>query len=296
MSAELVLGADTLCWHGRLEAGEISLDEVLREAVGAGASFLQVNLHHLRGLDDTAAAAFAARAADEGVELLASGDFVGSATNGDRLEEGRGRVERWVERAEILGSAVLRLASGFYRAELAGRPDLIAAEIDHVTAVLEGTIDHAERAGIVLLLENHSDFTCSEYEQILHRVGRERTGVFLDLINAVSSFENPLETVERLAPLAHAGHVKDYALASDYAEDRYHRYGFTVRWCYPGEGVADLPALLAAVLGRVDGAFFLSVEGLDNRRGVADQSERLSASIRRIREIVAQGDVVGERR
>ena len=44
----LVLGADTLCWHARLEAGEIDLDGVLAEAREGGAAFVQLNLHHAR--------------------------------------------------------------------------------------------------------------------------------------------------------------------------------------------------------------------------------------------------------
>ena len=72
----LVLGADTLCWHARLEAGEIELDGVVAEARRAGAEFVQLNLHHARALDDRALADLARRAEGEGLRLLASGDFL----------------------------------------------------------------------------------------------------------------------------------------------------------------------------------------------------------------------------
>jgi sugar phosphate isomerase/epimerase len=260
------LGADTLCWHARLEAGELTLDDVLGEAVQAGAEFVQLNLHHARALADRELAALDRRAEDEGLRLLASGDFLGGA-------EARDRVARWIERAAIVRSPLLRVASGFYRADLAGRSDLIAAEADHVVAVLGASVEAATEAGVRLLLENHSDFTVAEYRDIVDRVD---VGVFLDLINPVSSLEDPRRVVEALAPLAPAGHVKDYALASDFVEDGYHRRGFAVRWCYPGEGVADLPPLLDAL----GDDFMLSVEGLDNRAGVADQVDRLRASLR----------------
>jgi sugar phosphate isomerase/epimerase len=265
----VVLGADTLCWHARLEAGEITLDGAIEEAREAGAEFVQVNLHHARGLDD---AALSRMAQGAGMRLLASGDFLAGKAAGER-------VARWIERAALIGSPVLRVASGFYRADLAGRPDLIAAEADRVVAVLEASVDAAARAGVRLLLENHSDFTAAEYLEIVERVD---VGVFLDVINPVSSLEAPESVVRRLAPLAPAGHVKDYVLASDFVADGYHRRGFTVRWCYPGEGVADLPALLGELPDR---EFLLSVEGLDNRAGVADQVDRLRASLRLLREI-----------
>jgi sugar phosphate isomerase/epimerase len=271
---QLVLGADTLCWHGRLEAGEIDLDGVLAEAREAGAAFVQLNLHHARALDDGALAEYARRAEGEGLRLLASGDFL----QGDDARE---RVARWAHRAAVIGSPILRVASGFYRADLAGRPDLIAAQADHVVAVLGDSLD----SGVRLLLENHSDFTADEYVEIVERIGD--VGVFLDMINPVSSFEDPAPVIERLAPLAPAGHIKDYELASDFIPDGYHRRGWALRWRYPGEGVADLKSLLSVLLGAAGGEFLLSVEGLDNEAGVADQVVRLRASLDAVRMLIA---------
>jgi sugar phosphate isomerase/epimerase len=173
----------------------------------------------------------------------------------------------------VIGSPILRVASGFYRADLAGRPDLIAAQADHVVAVLGASLD----LGVRVLLENHSDFTAAEYVEIVERIGD--VGVFLDMINPVSSFEDPAPVIERLAPLAPAGHVKDYELVSDFVEDGYHRRGWDLRWRYPGEGVADLRTLLGVLLGAAEGEFLLSVEGLDNRAGLADQVDRLRKSL-----------------
>jgi sugar phosphate isomerase/epimerase len=283
----LALGADTLCWHARLEAGEITLDELLGEACQAGATFMQLNLHHARALDDGALAEYARRAEGEGLRVMASGDFVGSAAKGASVEEGSDRVAGWIHRATIVGSPILRVASGFYRAELAGQPELIAAEADHVVAVLGASLDAAGEAGVRLLLENHSDFSTDEYLDIVERLGRDRVGVFLDVINPISSLEQPEPVVRRLAPLAPAGHVKDYALDSDFVADGYHRRGFAVRWGYPGEGVADLRSLLDAIVAAGDGEFMLSVEGLDNQAGVADQVDRLSKSLRLVEELTA---------
>jgi sugar phosphate isomerase/epimerase len=285
--AELVLGADSLCWHTRLEAGELVLGDVLEEGKAAGAEFVQLNLHHARALGDAGLADVARRAEDLGLPLLASGDFVGSATKGATVEEGTARVARWIDQAAAIASPILRVASGFYRAELAGRPDLIAQEREHVTGVLQASVDRAEAAGVRVLLENHSDFSSAEYVQIVEALDH-RVGVFLDVINPISSLEDPLPVVERLAPLAPAGHVKDYEFESHFVPDRYHRRGFQVHYRYPGEGVAALPALLAALDGRVRGEFHLSVEGLDNQAGVADQHERLSASLRHLRGLIEQ--------
>jgi sugar phosphate isomerase/epimerase len=282
------LGVDTLCWHLRLEARNISPAEVLEEAAEVGAEGIQVNLHHVRelGLEELEALAEHGRAL--GLALLASGDFLGRGREGDEPKVGIGRIEAWLERARALGSPLLRVVSGFYRAELAGRPEQIEAERRYVCAVLRGAVTAAEDANVMLLLENHSDFTVSEYEAIVAEVGSEQVGVFLDLINPVAALEDPMVVVERLAPLAHAGHVKDYVFRSIPTDDGYHRRGFEVLYRYPGEGVADLSALLRALrIGVGERTFFLTVEGLDNRAEVDDQRTRLGPSLARLRELAA---------
>ena len=282
------LGVDTLCWHLRLERGGLSVEEVLDEAAALGAECVQLNLHHVRARDLDALQALAERARALGLRLLASGDFLGKARNGDEPGVGAGRVAGWLERAVALESPILRVVSGFYRAELGGRPELIEAERRYVTAVLSESVRAAETVGVALLLENHSDFSGAEFRTIIEEVGSDAVGVFLDLVNPVAALDDPVPVVEELAPLARAGHVKDYLFRSIPTDDGYHRRGFEVLYRYPGEGVADLAALTAALrrgLGRRD--FFLTVEGLDNRADVADQRERLSPSLALLRSLVA---------
>jgi sugar phosphate isomerase/epimerase len=284
------LGVDTLCWHLRLESGRVSVEDVLEEAVDVGASCVQLNLHHLRRRELGALAALADRAGELGLELLASGDFLGRGREGDEPSVGSERIAGWLERAGALGSPLLRVCSGFYRADLADRPELIDAERRYVAAVLHDAAPAAEAAGVRLLLENHSDFTVTEYEAIVAEASNGGTGVgvFLDLVNPVAALENPAAVVERLAPLAHAGHVKDYVFRSLPTDDGYHRRGFEVLYRYPGEGVADLPGLLATLRSGIDERdFYLTVEGLDNRADVADQRERLRPSLALLRRLLA---------
>jgi sugar phosphate isomerase/epimerase len=282
----LRLGADTLCWHLRIEHAGLPVERAFEEALEAGAEYVQLNLHHVRALDGEGLQRLAERARTLGLELLASGDFVGSATHGATVEDGAQRVRGWLDGAQAIGSPVLRLASGFYRAELAGRPDLIEAERRHVAAVLRATAPLARERGIALLLENHSDFTSAEYRALLADAGDPDVGIFIDLVNPISALEDPLPVVTALAPLARAGHVKDYRLASAWVRGRYHRRGFDVRWCYPGEGALDLRGVLGALLrAHPDTPFPLSVEGLDNRADVADQVVRLRASFERLRDL-----------
>lgn len=279
------LGVDTLCWHLRLENGAVTLEDVLEQAAGLDTAFVQVNLHHVRVRDVDELRLLRSRAETLGLELLASGDFLGEGRNGDPPDVGVARVHAWLERAVALGSPVLRVVSGFYRADLMGKPELVEAERRYVVAVLRGALPAADAAGITLLLENHSDFTVDEYRSLVSEAGGS-TRVFLDVINPIAALDDPVLVVQALAPLARAGHVKDYVFESIPTDDGYHRRGFAVRYRYPGEGVADLQTLLAALADGVgERDFHLSVEGLDNHADVDDQRERLRPALALLRSL-----------
>jgi sugar phosphate isomerase/epimerase len=283
------LGVDTLCWHMRLEAGAITVERVLDHAASLGAGVVAVNLHHVRDRSSAQLVELASRATSSEIRLLASGDFVGSPRHGDEPSVGVERIERWLEGAVALGSPTLRLASGFYRADLAGQPELIEREREYVTEVLRLASSDASAAGVRLILENHSDFTIDEYERIVHEVGEDKVGVFLDLINPIMTFDDPFRAIATLAPLARSGHIRDYELLSVQQPDGYHRRGFDVRYRYPGEGAAPIRALIAALEATVgDRPYDLLVEGLDSQADVDDQIQRLTPAMLYVRSLLQE--------
>jgi sugar phosphate isomerase/epimerase len=285
------LGVDSLCWHMRLEAGATTIEAVLDEAASLDAAAVALNLHHVRDRPLSQDAALARRAADLGMRVLAQGDFLGSPRKGDVPADGTARVRAWLERAVGLGSPTLRLASGFYRAELASQPELIEAERTYVTAVLEAAGPEAAQAGVRLVLENHSDFTVDEYRAIVTGIGEQHVGVFLDLINPIVTFDDPLRAIALLAPLAQSGHVRDFEIRSIQQPDSYHRRGFEVLYRYPGEGVAPVPTLVETLVATVgDRDYDLLIEGLDSRAEVDDQRERLGRAMPYVRRLLAEAE------
>jgi sugar phosphate isomerase/epimerase len=277
---ELAFGVDTLSYHCRLEAGEISHEQVFREVSDLGYSFVQLNAYHLRAMSSDNLAALRKEANSRGLAVTLSGDVVGRETKGDSVESGVQRIAGWVQVAEAVGSPYVRVSSGFYRNELLQQPGAILGERDYVIRVLSAAVERTP-PGCLILLENHSDFTPDEYVEIIERVASPKLGVFLDLINPVSMLLDPLPVVRRLLPWARAGHVKDYRLVSRYVEDGFHRRGFDVQYCYPGEGVADITALVGTLADaeRNGSRYYLGVEGLDNYAGQADQEDRLRAAL-----------------
>lgn len=285
----VLLGVDTLTYHCRIEAAEISHQEIFAEAAELGFSFVQLNAYHLRELQPAVLSGLRRVAADTGIHLTLSGDVVGRASRGDTVESGVDRLAGWIEIAEMIGSPFVRCSSGFYRNELMKTPGAIADEQKYVTETLAAAAGRLP-GNVQIVLENHSDFTPDEYVQIIEQVGSDRVRVFLDVINPVTMLLDPLPVVERLFPWASAGHVKDFKLVSRYVPDRFHRTGFDVQYCYPGEGVANLDALLGVLAGADrDDDYRLAIEALDSQAGVADQRDRLAASRDRLVSILARG-------
>src|SRR5687768_16423773 len=109
------LGVDTLCWHMPLEAGLITVEDVLRDAAALGAPVVALNLHHTRTRSAQEHRELAAFAGELGLRLLAQGDILGSPREGHEPRVGVDRILAWLPLATALGSPTLRLASGFYR-------------------------------------------------------------------------------------------------------------------------------------------------------------------------------------
>ena len=280
------LGVDTLCWHLRLEKGAVTLEDVLDEAAGLEAEFVQVNLHHVRDRKLEDLGRLAARADELGLRLLASGDFLGQGRDGDAPALGIGRVHAWLERRGALGSPILRVVSGFYRAELMGQPELIEAERRYVVDVLRGALRPPTRPALR---------SCSRTTPTSRWTSTARWWPRRGLDGRLPRSHQPDRRPRRPGagragprPLARAGHVKDYVFESIPTDDGYHRRGFAVRYRYPGEGVADLGLLTSTLRDSLDGRDFdLSVEGLDNQVDVDDQRERLRPALVLLRRLTA---------
>lgn len=274
------LGVDTLCYHCRLTVDDIPLERVLEEVADTGYEFVQLNTTHLDKYDERGLRDLGRRANGLGLGVTLAGSNVGRAYQGDTIEDGVAKVLAWGEIARAVGSDYVRVSSGFYRTEMGRNFARVLGERDYVVGVLQAVAADFDKTGLKILLENHSDFTLHEYLSIVADVGAPNFEVFLDLINPITMLQDPAEVVATLLPHATAGHIKDYAFTSRYVEDGYHRRGWDVNYCYPGEGVADLPTLVGQLTRDPrPGTYRLSVEGLDNYPDVADQKDRLGTTL-----------------
>lgn len=141
-----------------------------------------------------------------------------------------------IRRAQGMGSPLVRTLLAGDRASLP--PVAIEQNLENMVKVLRAVRSQALDAGLKIALENHKDLTCHEMRQVIEMAGKDFVGSHLDTGNAVYVMEDPLETVETLAPLALTLHLSDSVV---YETPR----GAAVQWVPLGEGVVDFPKIVA---------------------------------------------------
>ena len=90
---------------------------------------------------------------------------------------------------------------------------------------------------VKLAVENHKDWRVTEQLEMLKRLGSEYVGINVDTGNNLALLEDPMETVDALAPFAFTTHLKDMAV-QQYQE------GFLLSEVPLGEGFLDLNRII----------------------------------------------------
>jgi sugar phosphate isomerase/epimerase len=93
------------------------------------------------------------------------------------------------------------------------------------------------RHNLRLAVENHKDWRADELVAILKRISSAHVGVCLDTGNSIALLEDPMETVEALAPWAFTTHIKDMGVEE-------YEQGFLLSEVPLGEGFLDLPRIV----------------------------------------------------
>ncbi|HKI70760.1 MAG TPA: sugar phosphate isomerase/epimerase family protein [Verrucomicrobiae bacterium] len=96
----------------------------------------------------------------------------------------------------------------------------------------------ARRHGIKLAVENHKDWRAPELVDILKRINSDYVGSCVDTGNNIALLEDPMESVEALAPFAFSTHLKDMAV-QEYED------GFLLSEVPLGDGFLDLEKIIA---------------------------------------------------
>ena len=109
----------------------------------------------------------------------------------------------------------------------------LEAHIENTVKVLRAVRSQALDAGVRIAVENHAgDMQAREVKTLIEEAGKDFVGSCLDTGNPMWVVEDPLLTLEILAPYVATSHVRDSAVFE-------HPRGAAAQWVALGEGAVD---------------------------------------------------------
>ncbi|MBK8034398.1 MAG: sugar phosphate isomerase/epimerase [Chloroflexi bacterium] len=145
-------------------------------------------------------------------------------------------LHRWIELAVYFGSPILRVVVD----TKAHHPDP-----DEVVALVRAVLPALHQADVRLAIENHDRFKARTLAGIIEAVNDPHVGICLDTVNSFGALEGPDVVVAALGRHVVNLHVKEFTVRRVP-----HNMGFEVTGCPAGQGMLDVPWLLAALRGK----------------------------------------------
>ncbi len=147
-------------------------------------------------------------------------------------------LRRGLQVAHTLGASSMRCYLGANNDRSQEKP--IEALMEETIRTFRAVKSEAVDAGVKIALENHSgDLEADEVKTIIEESGSDFTGSCLDAGNPMWLAEDPLYTLETLAPYVVTTHIRDSALWE-------HPRGAAFQWVALGDGNIDFHKFLAA--------------------------------------------------
>jgi len=144
-------------------------------------------------------------------------------------------LARFLEIAATLGSPILRIVIDTKEHE---------PTMEEINSLLAPFAVQFRKLNIKLAIENHDRLTCSQFNEIIDRLGGDWVGICLDTVNSLGAVEAPNTVIPALAPRAINVHMKDFEIVRSNGQ-----MGFTVQGTALGQGRLDVQSVIAAVGG-----------------------------------------------
>jgi sugar phosphate isomerase/epimerase len=140
----------------------------------------------------------------------------------------------WVRKGLRANHAV---GSKMMRAFLGGRAERTGAiplekHIETTVRILRSVRSEALDLGVKIGIETHGDMQAWEVRDLIEEAGKDSVGATIDTGNPVTLAEDPLLTLETLAPYALTTHIRDSVVFE-------HPRGAVYQWVALGEGSID---------------------------------------------------------
>jgi sugar phosphate isomerase/epimerase len=160
---------------------------------GVALSLNDPNYRHLGGREERRMDAVAERLAGSGMSLEID-------TSGTEPEH----LRTMIRVARRMGAASLR----FYTRHRGSVQDMMRRTVLDLLDVTPFARDE----GVVLVIENHEDFTGAELSAVVEAVDHPNLGILFDFGNSQMVLEDPLRALAATLPHVHSVHVKDHVM------------------------------------------------------------------------------------
>ncbi len=232
MPEKIGIGYNTYCLRGLKMTDRQHFEQA--EAWKLDALFLQDSLDP-RAQDPAHWAEVKQWASDFGLHLQTGGSGFLPKTP-EQWESNLAQLRKNIARAKACGSPIVRAVCAGFRHELPLKS--IEANMELAVKVLKAVRSEVMDAGLKVAIEVHKDFQAWEHKEIIETAGKEFVGTYLDTGNPVFTVEDPMLTLETLAPYVLTFHLRDSVVYE-------HPGGIAVQWVPLGEGTIDFPAIIA---------------------------------------------------
>jgi 3-oxoisoapionate decarboxylase len=170
-------------------------------------------------------------------------DFLNAQNNDPTLGTADEQIARMAVAARAIGSPIIRCVQGTQ----ADRRTGLEKHIAETVKVVKRNRTRLVEAGVKLAIENHAgDMQGRELQGLIEEAGPDCIGACVDTGNAVWTIEDPMVTVETLAPYALTSHFRDsYVFNSP--------QGIASQWTRMGEGNVGIEEMIKTYVARCPG-------------------------------------------
>ena len=144
-------------------------------------------------------------------------------------------LEEGIAIAEKLGADIAKISMDIKRPHpvcgSAFHP-LVIPQLEEIARKAAAAAPVAERAGVRLCFENHTEAFSDEVLWLIHRINHPYVGACVDTNNSLMVGEDPLTAIRKLAPVSFTNHFSDHRIIFD-------QYGCRITGVATGTG--DVP-------------------------------------------------------
>jgi sugar phosphate isomerase/epimerase len=196
-------------------------------------------------------------------------------------------IEEGIGIARAIGADVAKIGMNLTRPHPVAASKFhpqIMQQLEEVAGKLKSASSLAQKSGVKLAVENHTDAFSEEVIWVLDQVNHPFVGACIDTVNALHVTENPITAVENLAPRAFTNHFRDNKIIIK-------PYGFKLTGSPVGEGDLDMRQAYELIrqnpaVDRINIELDLQCP-LDNmQETLAVEREALQKSVRFCREVL----------